>query len=515
MQKIRLMMMALSVAWTYLPIFAALFGYLIFADQPYQGIAMAFVLTCVGILIKQVGHNALKLVWPRATSHGSARFATSEEISQAKLLRRQGLILGRYRGRMLRYSGEGHLLTFAPTRSGKGVGCVIPNLLSWPGSVVVTDIKGENHAITATYRATLGEVHTLAPFANAAQSSGYNPLDFIRIGSAYELDDARLIAEMLVVPERTEPNHWEREARTLIIGLLLYICHHYPVLSRHIKELRELVMEDAEGFDIILSTMMVSEHQVVARTARGFSQKEPKERSAVISTAQAVTAVFDSPRLCAITEQSSFKLEDLKERTLSIYIIIPPEQLEAYRPYLRLMTGLCTAAMTRDARKPKTTVLFLLDELPALGYMRPIEDGIGYLAGYGAKLWLFIQDLDQLERIYPKARSMIANCAVRQAFNVQDPATARLLSDMLGTATVRVASHGRTSPLPVRLLSHVFHSSSFEAARQLMTPDEILSQKRETQLLFVEGLRGFAAHKIRYFELCEFRLNSRSNKQKL
>ena len=510
MQKIRLMMMALSVAWTYLPIFAALFGYLIFADQPYQGMAMAFVLACVGILVKRVGCDALHLIWPRATSHGSARFATNEEISRAKLLRRPGLILGRYHGRMLRYDGEGHLLTFAPTRSGKGVGCVIPNLLSWPGSVVVTDIKGENHAITATYRATLGEVHTLAPFANSAQSSGYNPLDFIRIGSAYELDDARLIAEMLVVPERAEPNHWEREARTLITGLLLYICHHYPVLSRRIKELRELVMEDAEGFDIILSTMMVSEHQAVARTARGFSQKEPKERSAVISTAQVATAVFDSPRLCAITEQSSFKLEDLKEQTLSIYIIIPPEQLEAYRPYLRLMTGLCTAAMTRDARKPKAPVLFLLDELPALGYMRPIEDGIGYLAGYGAKLWLFIQDMDQLERIYPKARSVIANCAVRQAFNVQDPATARMISDMLGTATVRVASRGRTSPLPVRLLSHIFHSSSFETARPLMTQDEVLSLSRRDQILFVEGLRGFIATKIRYFDWKEFQLWSKT-----
>jgi type IV secretion system protein VirD4 len=256
--------------------------------------------------------------------------------------------------------------------------------------------------------------------------------------------------------------------------------------------------------------MATSRQENVARIARGFSQKEPKERSAVISTAQGATELFESPELRMATAESSFSFESLKEEAASVFIIIPPEYLEAYRPFLRLVTGLATLAMTRNHAKPKHPVLFLLDELPALGYMRPIEEGIGYLAGYGTKLWLFVQDLDQLQKTYPKARSMIANCAVRQAFNVQDPETAKLLSDMLGTATVRMESQGRSSMLPFKVLPAAFHSGAFEGARQLMTTGEILTMDSQEQLLFVQGVRAIRARKIRFFDWWEWQMRVRA-----
>ena len=305
----------------------------------------------------------------------------------------------------------------------------------------------------------------------------------------YEVDDARLIAEMLVVPEHAQPNHWEREARTLITGLLIHMRYHLDAREQNLGTLRDLLMVDADEFELTCR----NGHEPPgkrARIAQGFSQKEPKERSAVISTAQGATELFESPELRAATATSSFSFESLKEQVASVFVIVPPEYLEAYRPFLRLVTGLATVAMTRNHARPKYPVLFLLDELPALGYMRPIEEGIGYLAGYGAKLWLFVQDLDQLQKTYPKARSMIANCAVRQAFNVQDPETARLLSDMLGTATVRMHSKGQSSVLPFRLLSAAFHSGDFEGARQLMTTGEILTMDSSQQLLFVQGIRA-------------------------
>jgi len=328
----------------------------------------------------------------------------------------------------------------------------------------------------------------------------------------YEVDDARLVAEMLVVPEHAQANHWEREARTLITGLLLHMRYHRDTRDQNLGTLRDLLMVDAEEFELTLAKMATSHHPNAARIAQGFSQKEPKERSAVISTAQGATELFESPELRAATEVSSFSFEALKEETASVFIIIPPEYLEAYRPFLRLVTGLATAAMTRNHARPKNPVLFLLDELSALGYMRPIEEGIGYLAGYGAKLWLFVQDLDQLLKTYPKARSMIANCAVRQAFNVQDPETARLLSDMLGTATVRMHSKGRSSALPFRMLTAAFHSGVFEGARQLMTTGEILTMDSNQQLLFVQGVRAIRARKIRFFDWWEWRLKLRVSK---
>jgi len=497
----------LSLCWKFLPIVGALVGYALFAPPAWLGGVMAAILGLAGYLAKSTAVAAFY----KPDTHGSARFAGLADARKGKLLTGRGLILGRKHGRMLRYRGEGHLLTFAPTRSGKGVGCVVPNLLDYLGSVVVTDIKGENSDIARAYRATLGPVYELAPLGGAkANRATFNPLDFVRIATAYEVDDARLVAEMLVVPEHAQPNHWEREARTLITGLLLYIRHHWDMLEQNLGTLRDLLMQDSEEFELLLAKMAVSHQENVARIARGFSQKEPKERSAVISTAQGATELFESPELRAVTERSSFSFESLKDEVASVFIIVPPEYLEAYRPFLRLMTGLATVAMTRNMAKPAQPVLFILDELPALGYMRPIEEGIGYLAGYSAKLWLFVQDLDQLQKTYPKARSMIANCAVRQAFNVQDPETAKLLSDMLGTATVRMHSEGQSSPLPFNLVAGSFHSGAFEGARQLMTTGEILTMKAKEQLVFVQGFPAFRARKIRYFDWWERRLKKRA-----
>jgi type IV secretion system protein VirD4 len=175
------------------------------------------------------------------------------------------------------------------------------------------------------------------------------------------------------------------------------------------------------------------------------------------------------------------------------------------------MTGLALATVTRQGRS-KTPILAMLDEMPALGYMRPIEEGIGYLAGYNVKLWMFVQDLDQLEKTYPKARSMIANCAVRQAFNVQDPVTAKMLSEMLGTKTVRAQSSGSTSPLPISLFGTSFSAGQSDGARPLMTPDEIMTMSQDDQLIFVQGLRGIRATKLRFYSWRELRLRQRADR---
>lgn len=490
-----------ALLWQGLPLIVAVVAFGAFSAQPLLGVLAGSLFAIVTVLVKRL----LVALLPPSTSHGSARFADSDDLTRGRLFSRRGVILGRKGGRMMRYGGDGHLLTFAPTRSGKGVSCVIPNLLSWPGSVVVTDIKGENVAISGQFRESLGDVYKLAPFDDTPYPDCYNPFDFIRVGSSYEVDDVRLISEMLVVSEKSDPSHWEREARTLITGLILFIMHEGLPATQNPAFLRRILMEDAEGFEVQLATMAVSNHPVVSRIACGFSQKEAKERSGVISSAQGATEVFESPLLAKITSTSSFGLHELKERTVSLFLVIPPEYLETYRPYLRLMVGLCTATMTRVVSQTPHEVLFLLDELPALGYMRPIEEGIGYLAGYRAKLWLFVQDLDQLQKTYPKARSLIANCAVRQAFNIQDPATARLLSDMMGTATIKMHSSGSSGRLPWRVLSGSYQSSVHEGSRELMTPAEVMSVNKSNQLLFVQGLPPIKAKKIRYFDWWERR----------
>ena len=214
---------------------------------------------------------------------------------------------------------------------------------------------------------------------------------------------------------------------------------------------------------------------------------------------------FTAVYLAAITSKSTFRLEDLKNGVLSLYLIIPPEYVGVYQPFLRLMVGLSTAAMTRNRKIPRHPVLFLLDELPALGHMRPIEDGIGYLAGYGAALWLFVQDLDQLSQTYRKWRSMVANCAVRQAFNVQDPDTARLLSSMLGQRTVEVSNRGKAGRVFRLGLPSSFSETRSETGRPLLAPDEIMLLPEACELLFVQGCKPVLAEKVRYFKERRFR----------
>lgn len=451
---------------------------------------------CALLVVVVFGVRALRR---SGGTHGSASFATSIDISNAKL-RSKGVILGKKGGRLVRFARPGHLLTFAPTRSGKGVGVVIPNLLDHPGSVVVTDIKGENYRITAAHRGKLGPVHAFAPFDTDINSACYNPITFIRTGSVNDVDDARLIAEMMVSPEAFDVNHWEREARVLVTGLLLHIACDLPPHRRNPRELRAMLMRSRDGFDAVLVGMTDSKHPIAQRIAQGFSQKEDKERSAVISTAQASTEIFDSPRLAALTSRSTFRLEDLKNGVMSIFLIVPPEYVGVYQPFLRLMVGLTTAAMTRNTRQPEHPVLFLLDELPTLGPMRPIEEGIGYLAGYGAHLWLFVQDLDQLQKTYRKWRSIIANCAVRQAFNVQDDQTAQLLSAMLGQRTVSVSSGGRSGRFPWLGLATSYSEHRGEIGRPLLAPSEIMLLPENCQLLFAQGCRPILAQKLRYFE---------------
>jgi len=462
----------------------------------WVGAVMMIIITIVGIkygLFRQA-----------ADSHGAASFASMTELWHANLLTGRGVIIGRKRLRYLRFDRDGHLLTFAPTRTGKGVGCVIPNLLDHQGSVVVTDIKGENLAITGERRKRLGAVHAIAPFETDFIGSRYNPLDFIRVGMPEDVDDAALIADLLVVPQGPE-SFWDSEAQSFLAALLLYVASELPAEKRNLHHAWSLLMQDKEGLDQMIAEMRGCEHDAVSRAGEAFTQKEERERSAVISTAQTHMKIWKSALLARATSQSDFQMEDIKRSVMSLYIVVPPELLDVYRPFVRLMVGLAVSAMTRVRPRPAKRVLFLLDEVAALGRMAPIETGIAYLAGYGVSIWLFFQDLGQLQATYPKWRSIVANCNVRQAFGVSDIQTARELSAMLGNRTVRVKSHGTSEDGPVALIPDHFSRQINEVARPLLAPDEIMTMPQHLQLIFVQACRPIRARKVRYFREWAFR----------
>ena len=469
-----------------------------------QAVIWYFSAYTVGSLVSAFVYEATRFFESmRGGTLASARFGKRKELSQGGLNHKRGLIVAKVNGKPLRFNKPGHLITISKTRGGKGVSCVIPNLLDHPGSVFCVDIKGENYDITAGKRSEFTRVFCLAPFESV--SSHFNPLDFIRLG-ADEIDDASLIATLVVVPgEASIDGFWDQEARTLLTGLILYVVRHKPKEQRTLAEVRRLVTLGQEDFDTCLDAMQNSPHLWIRRAASAFSQKTEKERSAVISTAQSHTKVFDSPRLAKITATSDFKLEDLKHQAMSIYLNIPPHQLAVYRPYLRLMVGLAQAAMTRDKHAPVHPVLFLLDEFPSLGKM-PVN-GFAYLAGYGVILWIFTQSIGQLEAIYGKlAEGILSNCAITLVWSLApaDIKTAEHVSKTLGEKMVTTYSESRSQRHRFGIAKGYSDNRSHRT-RRLLTADEILCLPEQTALLFVSGMRPFLVNRIIYYKDTFFR----------
>lgn len=457
-----------------------------------------------------------------STSHGSARWGDGEA-----LLGNDGLMLGRIspaggavpssrraeQSRSLRtvfrYDGDGHLLTVAPTRSGKGVGCVIPNLLVYPGSVLVTDPKGENYAVTARARRMLGQmVHALDPFGIVGGTASFNPLDVIKPDSPDAIDDARLLADMLVVTDGKGAGgdfaHWNEEARALLAGLILYVAVRAPAELRTLSHVRELLTLAPESFRLLLQDMLECDDLdgLIARAAARHLQKADRERSGVVSAAQSHTHFLDSPRMARVLGASTFQFEDLKTTRTSVYLVLPPDRMDSYHRWLRIMVACGLRSTMRVPGMPATRVVFVLDEFAHLGRMQPVERDVGIAGGYGLTLWLLVQDLAQLKGIYPeKWQSFLANSDVFQAFGTNDWDTAEYLSKMTGETTIYVESENQSSGV-----SHGQHAqrqrgaafTTSEKGRRLLTPDEILRLPGDEELIFVRGQAPIRATKLDY-----------------
>lgn len=445
-------------------------------------------------------------------AHGTAAWGDG----RALLTPTTGRLVGRQGGRLLRYDGDGHLLTIAPTRSGKGVSAVIPNLLTHPGSVVVTDLKGENYAVTAARRAVdLGHtVHALDPFDVVGGTATFNPLDLVDPLGLDAADDAAMIAEMLVVSDTggrgTGDRFWDDEARAWLAGLALYVAARPDPTERNLPYLRELLTGTPSEMAALLDAMKAS-GGLVRRAAARLEQKADRERSGVISSAQSHTHFLDSPRMARVLGSSSLDLHALKAGRLSVYLVLPPARLDAYRRWLRVMIACALRAVTGTPGQPRERVLFLLDEFANLGPMAPVTQAVSLLAGYGASLWLFVQDLAQLRAVYPDAwGSYLANADVLQAFGTADQSTAELLSTMTGQATVSVESLNRSAGRstgdlkPLGQSQHGSGATLAEAGRPLLFPDEVRRLRPDQQLLFIKGAAPLLADRLSYLGDTEF-----------
>ncbi|MGN6421949.1 MAG: type IV secretory system conjugative DNA transfer family protein [Asticcacaulis sp.] len=442
-------------------------------------------------------------------AHGTARFAADGEVKHLLSdLSGSGLVIGREQksGRLLRYDGPAHLLTMAPTRSGKGVGTVIPNLLCLDRSILCIDPKGENVQVTAQVRKRFGRVLVLDPFGVTAEPcASYNPLAALDAGSIDVAEDAAVIAEALVYddPHAQGEAHWNEEAKALIAGMILHIVSCEEAEDRNLGRLREYLTLSSDHMLTLLSEMQSSKacNGLVARAANRQLGKSDREATGVLSSAQRHTHFLDSPRMASVLSRSDFSFGDLKDGVCTVYLVLPPDRMEAYARWLRLMVTQSLNAMARTPRTSQKPVLFLLDEFAALGHLAPVERAFGLMAGYGVQLWAILQDVHQLKATYARhAGTFLSNAGVLQVFGVNDHDSARLVSDLLGQATVVFSAMSRNLDSNDSGISW----SDQHIGRPLLTPDEVRNLPETTQLLFLNGMRPVVARKIRYFEEREF-----------
>ena len=479
--------------------------------------------------------EAAKRFMEKPTTFGTGEFGTEKYIRSHDLLGTHGFRLGQFKTQTslypLQYNGDRHLITIAPNRSGKGISVIIQNLLKYAGSIITIDPKGENAMITAKHRESMEQkVHVVDPWGITASQdlniARINPMDWLVVGDVDMAENAMLIADALHTPTGSGEEFWLQESKALVHGIILYVATEESEAGRrHLARVRDLLLLDGDELKKLFETMLLSPHHIVASTGARSLQKDEKLLANVIASAQAQTHFLDSNRIRESLSHSDFSFEDLKKQPMTIYLVLPADRLNTYGRWLRL---LIQQALTINARnieaKPEKAVLFLLDELPALGRLEMLEQAFGLMAGFGIQIWGICQDLSQLKRIYGDGwETFISNAGMIQYFGSRDRFTAEYFSALCGVTTVWnigtgiSRAFGRSHGKGGLTTSDTETVSETTAAtqRKLAYPDELMRMHDTRQLVFIENKNPIIGHKIPWFKDPEFKdLGVNLHKQK-
>lgn len=430
--------------------------------------------------------------------HGSAHWASKKEIERTGLLNNQGVYVGAWedskkRVKYLRHNGPEHIIAFAPTRSGKGIGLVIPTLLSWGESALILDIKGENYALTAGYRKAIGQkVLKFDPADPSGAGARFNPLEEIRLETLHEVQDVQNIVNMIVDPDGKGLNdHWAKTGSALLIGTILH-CLYEDRKKRRVSTLADVgnILSDPSStiestMNLMLNTKHLGDtvHPVVANSAREMLNKAPNEASGVLSTALSFLTLYRDPIVAKNIEKSDFSIKDLMnhEKPVSLYIILPPSDNDRMKPLTRLLINLIVRRLTseklkfengRPKKHYKHKLLLVMDEFPSLGKLEIFQQSLAFIAGYGLKAYIIVQDLAQLYSEYTTYESIVSNCHIRIAFAPNKNNTAEEISRMLGVKTEikdNISISGKRNSLFLNNVTRSFQ----EIRRPLLTADEV------------------------------------------
>jgi type IV secretion system protein VirD4 len=442
----------------------------------------------------------------RPPLHGAARWASETELVGAGLRSRQGIVLGRKGGRLLTFGGSEHVMLYAPTRTGKGVGVVIPNLLTWSDSVVVLDVKRENWQASAGFRAAHGQqVILFDPLDPAGQTARFNPLGHIdRSDPISVMDELQKLAVMLFpAPPNTDP-FWAEAARTGFIGVGAYVAEipEGPFSLGAIY--RELTSgEPRSRLQGVIAARAKAGRPLPAGAASALADFCSASDNTFASIKQTITSRMNlwlNPRICAATDVSDFDLRDLRNRRISLYLTVSPDNLARVAPLYNLLLQQLVDLNVREL--PSTDrhtipVLVLLDEFARLGHAGVIAHGFSYVAGYGLRLLAVLQSPAQLRAEYGPdlAEEIMANCGVEVAFAPKELKVAQDLSERLGYWTYA----GRSSSRPTLLSKGNRSTTETDQRRALMMPQELIQMPPAKLVALRAGLPPVSAEKIVYW----------------
>lgn len=493
--------------------------YLIIVDGGVLGITAhsAAVIAAFVIGLGYWARRFMERITERPTTFGSAAWATYRELYLAGATSLAGFRIGitadrRGQSHPLSYISDRHMLTIAPNRSGKGTTAIIPNLLTYEGSVVVIDPKGENAMITAEQREQLAqEVHIVDPWSiTGLKGSCFNPLDWLVPGDVEIGDNAMILVDAIIMALAANDKFWDEEAKALLVGVVIHVAVD-PAFEgrRHLGQVRDLLLLEGDELKKLFKAMLQSPHPMVRSTGARCLQKEKKLLANVLASVQAQTHFLDSPHIRESLSRSDFSFEDLKTSPMSVYLVLPSDRLNSHGRWLRL---LIQQALTVNARnieqKPEKSVLFLLDEMPALGKLSMVEQAFGLMAGYGMQIWGICQDASQLKRIYGDGwETFVSNAGMIQYFGSRDNMTAEYFSKLCGVTTVWNFSTAIARALGITSGKETSHSetktqtdTATGTQRKLAYPDELMRLGKDKQLILMENMNPIIAQKRPWFD---------------
>lgn len=449
--------------------------------------------------------------------HGSARWANVTDIRAAGLLPKRrtfaqlvrglappggaGVYVGGWldkRGRFhyLRHDGPEHVLTYAPTRSGKGVGLVVPTLLSWGQSAVVTDLKGELWALTAGWRQkhARNKVLRFEP-ASANGSVCWNPLDEIRVATEREVGDVQNLATLIVDPDgKGLETHWQKTSQALIVGVILHALYKARAegTAATLPAVDAMMSDPARAIGELWMEMITYghvdglNHPVIGAAARDMLDRPEEEAGSVLSTAKSYLALYRDPIVARNVAKSEFKIRDLmhNDSAVSLYIVTQPNDKARLRPLVRVLVNMIVRQLAdrmdfkegRSVAHYRHRLLMMMDEFPSLGRLDIMQESLGFLAGYGIKCYLICQDINQLKSRdvgYGPDESITSSCHIQNAYPPNRVETAEHLSKLTGQTTVakeQITTSGRRSSALLGQVSRTIQ----ETQRSLLTVDECL-----------------------------------------